>query len=167
MGVRRLAKGARPGGDPMPRFERTETYPAPPARAFALFRRPAERVRMTPPELRLELEDGPEELALGSRMTVRGRRWGVTQRMTTEVTALEDGVRIVEEQRQGPFRSWKHTQRFDATPDGGVRITDEIDFEPPGGVLGRLATAEAIRAELEAAFAYRARRLTRLLPPAG
>jgi len=147
----------------MPRVERTETYPAPPAQAFALFRRPAERVRMAPPDLHLELEEGPDDLKLGSRVTVRGRRWGLTQRMTTEVTAFEDGVRIVEEQRQGPFRAWKHTQRFEAAPDGGVHIIDEIEFEPPGGMLGRLATADAIRAELEAAFAYRGKRLTRLL----
>ncbi len=75
----------------------------------------------------------------------------------------------MEEQRQGPFRSWRHVQRFAPSPDGGVRITDAIEYEPPGGVLGRLATAEAIRRELEGAFAYRRERLTELLraaPPA-
>ena len=75
----------------------------------------------------------------------------------------------MEEQRQGPFRSWKHTQRFAPSVEGGVRITDVIEYEPPGGVLGRLATVEAIRRELERAFAYRRERLTELLgaaPPA-
>ena len=152
----------------MPTFETSECYLAAPARAFALFRRPAERVRLAPPELHLRLEEGPDELQLGSRLTVRGRRWGVTQRMVSEITAFEDGALIVEEQRQGPFRSWRHTQRFEPSPDGGVRITDAIEYEPPGGVLGRLATAEAIRRELERAFAYRRERLTGLLaaPPA-
>ena len=147
----------------MPRREWTETHAAAPARAFALLRRPAERVRLAPPELHLELVDGPKELALGSRLTVRGRRWGVTQRMTSEITAFEDGVLIVEEQRQGPFRSWKQTQRFEATAEGGVRITDVIEYEPPGGVLGRLATAEVIGRELERAFAFRRDRLAERL----
>jgi ligand-binding SRPBCC domain-containing protein len=146
----------------MPTFEHTETHPAPPARAFDLFRRPAERVRLVPPELHLHLVEGPTELQLGSRLTLRGRRWGVTQRMVNEITAFEDGVLIVEEQRQGPFRSWKHTQRFKPTSDG-VQIVDVIEFEPPGGVLGRVATAEVIGRELERIFSYRQEKLTELL----
>ena len=144
----------------MPTFEVSECYTTAPAQAFALFRQPAERVRLAPPDLHLQLVEGPAELRLGSRLTVRGRRWGVTQRMVSEITAFEDGALIVEEQRQGPFRSWKHTQRFEPTAEGGVRITDVIEFEPPGGVLGRLATAEAIGRELERAFACRRERLT-------
>ncbi len=146
----------------MPTFEISECYPTTPARAFALFRRPAERVRLAPPELHLRLEEAPDELQLGSRLTVRGRRWGVTQRMVSEITAFEEAALIVEEQRRGPFRSWRHAQRFAPSPDG-VTITDAIEYEPPGGVLGRLATTEAIRRELERAFAYRRERLAELL----
>ncbi len=146
----------------MPTFEMSECYAASPAQAFTLFRRPAERLRLAPPELHLRLEEGPNELRLGSRLTVRGRRWGVTQRMVSEITAFEEGARIVEEQRQGPFRSWKHTQRFAPSVNGGVCLTDGIEYEPPGGVLGRLATAETIQRELERAFAFRRERLTEI-----
>ena len=147
----------------MPKFEHTESHPAPPARAFDLFRRPAERVRLAPPELHLHLVEGPTELQLGSRLTLRGRRWGVTQRMVSEITAFEDGVVIVEEQRQGPFRLWKHTQRFAPAADGRVHIIDVIEYDPPGGVLGRLATAEVIGRELDRLFSYRREKLTELL----
>ena len=147
----------------MPTFEMSECYVASPARVFALFRRPAEPPALAPPELHLRLEEAPDELRLGSRLMVRGRRWGVTQRMVSEITAFEEGTLIVEEQRQGPFRSWKHTQRFAPSVEGGVCITDVIEYEPPGGVLGRLATVETIRQELERALAYRRERLAELL----
>lgn len=147
----------------MERFEKSECYAAPSAKAFALFRRSAERVRLAPPDLHLKLEEGPAELQKGSRLTVCGRRWGLSQRMASEITALEENAQIVEEQRKGPFRSWKHTQRFAATPEGGVRITDEIEYEPPGGMIGMIATASAIRGELERYFAYRRERLVELL----
>ena len=146
----------------MPTFEHTETHAAPPTRVFDLFRRPTERIRLAPPELHLQLVEGPAELQKGSLLTLRGRRWGVTQRMVNEITAFEKGVLIVEEQRQGPFRAWKHTQQFEPTPDG-VRLTDRIEYEPPGGVLGRLATAEAINREVERIFTYRRERLVELL----
>jgi ligand-binding SRPBCC domain-containing protein len=143
----------------MPIFETSECYPTPPARAFDLFRRPVERIRLAPQELKLQLVGGPAELSLGSRLTVRGRRWGMTQWMTTEITAFEEGALIVEEQQQGPFRSWRHTQRFLPAADGGVEIADVVEYDPPGGVLGRLATADVIRQELERAFAFRRERL--------
>jgi ligand-binding SRPBCC domain-containing protein len=147
----------------MPRFEKSECYAAPPAKAFALFRRTADRVRMAPPDLHLKLEEGPAELQKGSRLTVCGRRWGLSQRMASEITALEEDALIVEEQRKGPFRSWKHTQRFAPTPEGGVRITDTIEYEPPGGMIGLIATAEVVRGEIERLFAYRRERLVELL----
>ncbi len=146
----------------MPRFEQSECYAATPAQVFALFRRTAERLLFAPPDLHLQLVEGPAELRLGSRLTVKGRRWGVMQRMESEITAFEEDALIVEEQRRGPFRSWKHTQRFGPTA-GGVRVTDMIEYEPPGGMLGRLATAEAIGRELERAFAYRRERVSEML----
>ena len=102
----------------MPRFEQSEYYATTPAQAFALFRRTAERLRFAPPDLHLQLVEGPAEVRLGSRLTVKGRRWGVTQRMESEITAFEEDALIVEEQRRGPFRSWKHTQRFEPTAEG-------------------------------------------------
>ena len=74
----------------MPRFEQSECYAATPAKAFALFRRTAERLLFAPSDLHLQLVEGPAELGLGSRLTVKGRRWGVTQRMESEITAFED-----------------------------------------------------------------------------
>ncbi len=146
----------------MPRFEHNESHPVPPAQAFDLFRHTASRARLTLPELHLQLVEGPTELKLGSRLVQRGRRWGVTQRMVSEITAFEDNILIVEEQRQGPFRLWKHTQRF--TPIGdGVQIGDIVEYEPPAGVLGRLATAETIGRELARIFAYREKRIAELL----
>ena len=137
----------------MPTFETSECYAATPARAFDLFRRPAERVRLTPPELHLRLEEGPDGAAAGIAADGARPALGRDAADASEITAFEDGALIVEEQRQGPFRSWRHEQRFAASPEGGVCITDAIEYEPPGGVLGRLATAETIRRELERAFA--------------
>ncbi len=147
----------------MASFEHVETFQVSPGQVFDIFRRPAERLQLAPPELHLSLIEGPAELQAGSVLTVRGRRWGVTQQMVNEITAFEDAALIVEEQRNGPFRSWKQTQRFESMSDGGVRITDAIEFEPPGGVLGRLATADVIRRELDRAFAFRGERLKEML----
>jgi ligand-binding SRPBCC domain-containing protein len=129
---------------------------------FGFFLRPANVLALSPPELRLELTEGPELMQFGTRLTWKGRRWGIAYRIVTEVVALEANALIVEEQQQGPLRKWRHVRRFEPIPQG-TRLTEEIDFEPPGGLLGLTVTARTIEQELETAFAHRAAKLPQLL----
>jgi ligand-binding SRPBCC domain-containing protein len=137
-------------------------FARPVAEVFDFFAQPANLVRVSPPELHMRLVEGPERLALGSRITLKGRRWGIPHRVVSEVTAFEPGVRFVDEQRRGPFARWVHSHRFEAVPEGTL-VHDQIEFEPPGGVLGLLITARRIESELAAIFAYREKKLRELL----
>src|SRR5262249_41163054 len=137
-----------------------------PDEVFDFFVRPANLLAASPPELHLRLDEAPERLCLGARVVVRGRRWGVPHRAVTEVTLFEPGVVFVEEQRDGPFRRWVPTPRFEGAGGGG-RVPDRIDFEPPGGILGLTVTAGFVPRDLEWAFEYRKKRLSEMLggPP--
>jgi ligand-binding SRPBCC domain-containing protein len=146
----------------MPVFERTLTFPRPVAEVFEFFLRPANLLRVSPPELHLTLVDPPERLQLGSRVTLKGRRWGIPQRITSEVIKLEANVLFMDEQRSGPFRKWLHTHRFTQVPEG-TQVQDTIDFEAPGGLLGLVVTESFILKDLGKVFAYRAERLRELL----
>jgi ligand-binding SRPBCC domain-containing protein len=142
----------------MPRHVNTVEIPRPVADVFDFLARPANLQRLAPPELRLELVEGPDRLELGSVLHWKARRMGVSQMLVHEVTAFEEGVRIVEEQRRGPLRRWVFAHRFEPS-QAGTRLTEEIDYEPPGGPLGLLVGAEAIRQDLETLFAYREKQL--------
>jgi ligand-binding SRPBCC domain-containing protein len=146
----------------MPVFQATQAFPRTVEEVFAFFRRPANLLLVSPPELHLRLVEGPEELGLGSRLVVKGRRWGVPQRIASEVTAFEPNVAFTDEQREGPFRKFVHAHRFEAVP-GGARMTDTIEYDPPGGLLGLVATAARIERDLRWIFAYRTARLGELL----
>ena len=147
----------------MPTFETTADYPAPAPAVFRLLRRSAVLALLAPPEMHLQLQDGPEKLTLGARLTLCGRRWGVPQRVVSEVTAFTEDALLVLEQRQGPFRRSIHTHRLHALPNGGTRLDERIHFEPPGGVLGLTVTAAFIERELAALFAFRRQKLAELL----
>ncbi len=146
----------------MPVFQSSQTFPRPPEEVFAFFRRPANLLQVSPPELHMRLEEGPEELSLGARFKVRGRRWGVPQRIVSEVTVFEPNVTFRDVQVEGPFRKWEHTHRFETVP-GGTLATDVIEFEPPGGILGLVLTAGMIERDLKWAFEYRTKKLAELL----
>jgi ligand-binding SRPBCC domain-containing protein len=147
----------------MPSFESADEYAVPPAAVFALLRRPAVLVQLAPPEMRLQVESGPDELGFGSRLVLRGRRWGVPQRVVSEVTAFEPDVLLVLEQRQGPFRRWTHTHRLESPAEGRSRLSEHVEYEPPGGLLGLTVTAAFLERELTNLFAFRRKKLAELL----
>ena len=125
---------------------------------FAFFTKPENLVQLAPPDLHLELLTSPDVLALGSCLVWKGRRWGISQQIIQEVTGFDTDKSFVMEQKKGPFARWVHAHHFEAT-DAGTRILEKIDFAPPGGLLGRLISAESIRKDLVTLFAYREKKL--------
>jgi ligand-binding SRPBCC domain-containing protein len=146
----------------MPVFEASQVLLRPVEEVFTFFRDPANLVRISPPELHMRLVEGPALLELGSRIVFQGRRWGIPQRVVSEVTAYDPPTMFSDAQVEGPFRKWVHTHRFEAAP-AGTLMTDHIDYEPPGGMLGLVATAGVIDRDLRWIFEYRTNRLAELL----
>jgi ligand-binding SRPBCC domain-containing protein len=146
----------------MPHVEASTVLPHPVARVFDFLSVPANLIEVTPPEFSLRLVEAPERLHLGARIVLQTRSWGFSQRLVSEVTAFEPDHLLVDEQREGPFRKWIHAHLLEVVPQG-TRMTDRIEFEAPGGMLGWMLSAETIRHELQELFAYRERRFKELL----
>jgi ligand-binding SRPBCC domain-containing protein len=146
----------------MPVFEASHEYPRPLAEVFAFFGDPANLVRLTPPEFHLRLLEAPPRLALGSRVVFQGRRWGIPQRVVSEITTFDAPAVFTDTQVEGPFRKWVHTHRFEAVA-GGTRVSDHVEYEPPGGLLGLVATAARVERDLRWVFEYRTKTLAQLL----
>ena len=51
-----------------------------------------------------------------------------------------------------------HAHQFVST-EAGTLLHDKIDFEPPGGLLGRMITANSIQKDLEKLIAHRQKML--------
>jgi ligand-binding SRPBCC domain-containing protein len=146
----------------MPVFEASQLLPRPIEEVFDFFRDPANLVRISPPELHMALVEGPPLIGLGSRVVLKGRRWGIPQRVVSEITAFDPPAAFADTQVEGPFRKWVHTHRFESVP-GGTRVGDRVEYEPPGGVLGLVARPALIQRDLQWIFEYRTKKLTELL----
>ena len=57
-------------------------------------------------------------------------------------------------QVKGPFKSWRHRHIIESHPDGAL-LRDQIDYEPPFGVLGRAFAPVLIEPRLRKLFDYR------------
>lgn len=133
---------------------------------FAYLTKPRNLVQLAPPDLHLELLTGPEVLALGAQLVWKGRRWGVSQQFVQEVSAFELHKVVVVQQKQGPFARWIHANQFEVM-EAGTKIVEKIEYDPPGGLLGYVITADGIRKDLDKLMAYRAQKLKEIFQTPG
>src|SRR3989440_5572483 len=62
-------------------------------------------------------------IGLGEEVTWAGSFFGVPQRMTSKIVALDAPRTFTDEMRRGPFRHWRHTHRF-GPADAGTLMRD-------------------------------------------
>jgi ligand-binding SRPBCC domain-containing protein len=145
----------------MPTFHSSLQLRASAETLFDFLTAPANWPTLAPPDLQMQLLEGPAKLELGAKAAWKVRRWGIAQRIGIVVTKFERNAVIVLEQEHGPFAKWLHSQQITAN-DNGVVLNEEIDFAPPTGMLGRLVTADATLRDLEVMFAFRREQLAQL-----
>ena len=77
-------------------------------------------------------------IGMGESVTWRAEHLGITQKLTSKITAFNAPFYFTDEMVAGPFKSFKHEHIF-AEDDGVVKMTDIFDYKSPLGVLGRIA----------------------------
>jgi ligand-binding SRPBCC domain-containing protein len=75
-------------------------------------------------------------------------------RWTTEITHCEEGHYFVDEQRFGPYSFWHHKHFFKKV-EGGIEMTDIVDYGLPMGMLGQIANSIYVEQKLQGIFNYR------------
>jgi len=84
----------------------------------------------------------------------------------SEITDFALNSHFTDRQVKGPFADWVHTHRIHSVDRAGINITvmvDQVEYDPPMGIVGRLADGLFVRPQLERIFAHRQVRLTELL----
>jgi len=82
--------------------------------------------------------------------------FGISLFWMTEITHVEEGKYFVDEQRFGPYAMWHHQHHFKEV-EGGVEMTDIVNYRLPLGPLGSIANYLFVRRQLNEIFAYRQR----------
>ncbi len=142
------------------RFRYAFTVRAPIEKVSALHRDPTVLELLTPSLLGWSWEHR-EPVAEGSIVRfVIGRgpfriRWMARHRAVSELG-------FTDEQLEGPFRRWVHTHRFEQQGPQCTRIVEEIEARWPSHPI-RWILATGIWVGLPLLFAYRARRIRKLL----
>ena len=136
-------------------FKATETIPMPREEVFRFFSNPRNLERLTPQWLSFRILT-PDPLPVGEgavydyQLSLRG----LPLRWRTLITAWEEGRSFQDLQIHGPYALWRHTHTFEDSNDGGTRMTDEVHYRLPFGLLGALALP-LVKRDVARIFAYR------------
>lgn len=101
-------------------------------------------------------------LGEGEAVTWRARHFGFTFHMTSRITEYERPHRFVDEQVNGPFKSWWHLHTFVAE-DGGTRMVDEVRYTAPMGFVGRVVDRVFLERYMRSLIAMRSAHLKKHL----
>jgi ligand-binding SRPBCC domain-containing protein len=131
--------------------------PQPIAYVFPFFGDAHNLERLTPPFLKFNvITPAPIVMAPGTRIRYRLQLHGIPISWESEITAWEPPHRFIDEQRHGPYRSWKHEHRF-AEREGGTDVSDHVDYAVWGGSI---VNALFVAPDVRGIFEYRTRILT-------
>jgi len=113
--------------------------------------------KITPPEMQFNIktQSGEGKMFAGQIITYKIKvPPGVSMNWMTEITHVSEPNYFVDEQRVGPYALWHHQHHIKKV-EGGVEMTDEVNYALPMGILGRFAHLLFVKRQLNGIFKYR------------
>lgn len=138
-------------------LERVTHIRADRARVFEFFGNPENLARITPPWLGFTIVSAPRRsLQEGDRIEYLIRLTGVRVRWVTRIVSWNEGESFEDLQEKGPYAYWLHLHTFEDV-EGGVRMTDRVEYRVPFGIVGRLVAGWWVDRRVSEIFDYRER----------
>ena len=124
---------------------------------FPFFSNPRNLARLTPPWVGFKIIECPDgDIEKGSRIRYRIKLFFVPMCWETLIDDCTAGVSFVDSQVKGPYKSWVHSHFFSES-SGDTIMRDEVAYEMPFSIIGRIAHFLFIRRALIKIFDYRHR----------
>ncbi|MDQ2864807.1 MAG: TIGR01777 family oxidoreductase [Candidatus Eremiobacteraeota bacterium] len=136
------------------RFSSRQIVPGLIDRIFPFFAEAQNLESITPDKLRFEMLASPRCMERGAQIEYRLRLRSVPMHWRTLIAQWKPPFRFVDVQMHGPYAMWRHQHDF--TPvDGGVRITDTVDYVLPFAPLGDSLIGRWVQKDVADIFAFR------------
>lgn len=137
------------------RFHCKSYFDATAAEVFAWHEAPGAFERLSPPWVSVECVERTGTIADG-RVVLSIKQGPIGIPWVLAHRNYIDGRQFCDYQLAGPFASWEHTHLVEPLEDGErCFLSENIDFELPAGLMGRLAGGLYMRGELRRLFTYR------------
>lgn len=139
------------------RFAKESVIKASAERVFAFHEAPDAFERLQPPWQKTDILQPPASLEVGTRVVLRVKVGPIWQTIVAEHVAYEPGTMFVDRMVEGPFPKWVHKHIVTPKSENECTLTDDIEYELPLGMLGRVFGGWFARRNLERMFDFRHR----------
>ena len=133
--------------------------------AWDFFSSPLNLKKITPKEMNFIVTsdyNGDTKMYPGMIITYKvSPLLGIKMNWMTEITHVKEGEYFVDEQRFGPYALWHHQHHFKAI-EGGVLMTDILNYAVPYGIIGRLTNKILVGKQIKKIFKYREKAVVEL-----
>jgi len=141
----------------MQHLERKQFIPVTLNEAWAFFSDPGNLSKITPPAMGFKITTPLLNGLFYPGMIIAyivKPMFSIPVRWVTEITQVKKMEYFIDDQRVGPYKLWHH-QHFFKEVEGGVEMTDIIDYQAPYGIIGRLTELLLINRMVKSIFDYR------------
>jgi ligand-binding SRPBCC domain-containing protein len=124
--------------------------------AWDFFSNPKNLEEITPNDMSFIIKnDPPEKMYAGMIITYKVTPlFNIPLNWTTEITHVNEPHFFIDDQKSGPFKTWHHQHHFREI-EGGVEMTDIVNYAAPFGILGRLAEKLVVDKKVKGIFDFR------------
>ena len=137
------------------KFIKETIIKASPERVFAFYELPDAFEQLMPPWEKADIIQKADISVIGSQAIIEQKIFGlIPSRWVAEHTKYDPPRMFEDIQLSGPFSSWRHQHIVLPHNDGAI-LRDEIEYEPPMWIFGRIAAPFAVVPKLEKMFEYR------------
>ena len=143
------------GSAPTYRLLRTTQLAGDLSTVFAFFKDPRNLETITPPWLGFRITSTSDDIVRsGTRIRYRLKLHGIPMSWESRITDFVEDSHFADEQITGPYSFWYHRHSF-RSANGGVEMTDDVEYRLPFGPLGRFVHWLVVRHQLRTIFDYR------------
>ncbi|MCB9920615.1 MAG: TIGR01777 family protein [Planctomycetaceae bacterium] len=136
-------------------YERQLHLPVSAKEAFDWHERSGALDRLIPPWESVSVLNRGDGIREGSVVELAQRLGPLRLKWVAKHHGYEPGHAFRDTQVSGPFAAWDHLHQFQANGDGNGVLTDHIEYQVPGGLIGRLLGGGFINRKVQTMFTYR------------
>lgn len=139
-------------------FSANQFIPKPRKEVFTFFAKAENLESITPPWLNFHiLKKSSPEISEGCIIDYQLRLHGLALKWRTLISAWQPDDLFIDDQIKGPYKKWHHTHRFEEVP-GGTLISDEVIFQIPAGIFGKLVKPFILK-DIRSIFEFRQKKI--------
>lgn len=139
----------------MPLYVRETLIQAQQEVVFGFHERPDALPLLIPPWEKVTVEVPPKSLEKGTQVILVNHMGPLKLRWVAEHTAYDPPNSFQDIQKSGPFALWIHTHKVIPKGNEASLLRDEVEYELPMGLLGRIFGGGFARRKIDRMFEYR------------